>query len=83
MTLQELKDQVARKEGHADWMTCCFRENLTSIELIMEQVAKLYASEACRKQRDICADKARIINDYGDYIIDKDSIKDAPEPLLL
>jgi hypothetical protein len=81
-TLQECKDEIARKEGHADWLTCCFRENLTSIELIYEQVAKLYASEACREQREICGYAYfQSANSFDNYKASTNrAIENAPEP---
>lgn len=83
MTLQEAKDQIARNHGYDAWGLKIYENGDEMMEKLCGEVAHLVHSEACRKQREICADKARIINDYGDYIIDKDSIKNAPEPPLL
>jgi len=44
MTLEEAKESIARKEGHADWLTCRYRENSISMELLHDQAAELYAS---------------------------------------
>lgn len=49
--------------------------------LVMEAM-KSYAKSACREQREICAEKAEIISDYGGSYIDEDSIKNASEPKL-
>lgn len=71
-TLQEIKDEVAQKEGHADWLTLCFRENLTSINLLWEQVAKRHGEMLLRE----AAERARTrTNDEStSIIVDKKSI---------
>lgn len=53
MTFKDARDQIAVKEGHADWLTLIFRENLTSVLLLDEQAAELYEStknETYKKQ---------------------------------
>lgn len=61
-TLQEIKDEVANKEGHADWLTLCFRENLTSINLLWEQVCKAYGEQCLREAAErVENDKEKIL----------------------
>jgi broad-specificity NMP kinase len=79
-TLQECKDEVANKYGIAKFeMAKVFRSQ--SYEKMLDEAAKLYASEACREQREICAAH------YNHYTKDTDisilfKIKNAPEPTL-
>jgi len=49
-----------------------------------EEAIKEYVREACKRQRDICAEHAEIDDSYFDYeqCIDIESIINAPEPKL-
>lgn len=79
-TLQEIKDEVAKKHGLANYLEANVYNRANELA---DEVAKLYAQSACREQREICAERATI--DYQDIVprIDENSIKNAPEPTLL
>ena len=49
-TFAECRNEIANKEGHADWLTLVYRENLTSIQLLSEQAAILFAKEFSDEQ---------------------------------
>lgn len=42
MTIQEARNKVALWNGHGDWLTLVFRENLTSVLLLDVEAAELY-----------------------------------------
>jgi hypothetical protein len=76
-TLQECKDEVANKYGIAKFeMAKVFRSQ--SYEKMLDEAAKLYASEACREQREICA--AHYNHGFEGSVYE--GIKNAPEPTL-
>lgn len=80
-TLQEIKDEVAKKHGLANYLEANVYNRANELA---DEVAKLYAQSACREQREICYTEARIDRDLGgDIYIIEDSIKNAPEPTLL
>jgi hypothetical protein len=72
-TLQECKDQIAKDNGHADWEVLMYRCHSSNVISLYDQAAMLYASEACREQREICA-KAYWNNDMGNTDNSKSSI---------
>lgn len=84
-TLQEIKDLVAKKHGYDSFQK--MEENGFGIgtgELLgyADETAKLYAIEACREQREICAKAAKIKNVGPSPCIIGESIIHAPEPTL-
>lgn len=85
MTLQEAKNQVAKKhhwDNWADLRDTGIDEGM--FELLIDEAAILFAREACCEQREICAKAAGIYRDDDyEFQIDTDSIINAPEPPLL
>ena len=84
-TLQECKDEVARRHGFKSWEdareTWIKRTGVARVthESYIEEVATLYAQSLCKEQREICA------ANYNHYTKDTDlsilfKIKNAPEP---
>lgn len=86
MTLQEhLKESFDRnfRKHYGGGLDFKEVESGTGYNWIYEAM-KAAISEACRKQREICAEGAVIyLNDDYEFQIDTDSIKNAPEPPLL
>ena len=66
------------------WDQVLKHHSVKGMETTMGEVLRLYVSEACREQREICYTEARIDRDLGgDIYIIEDSIKNAPEPKML
>ena len=86
-TLQECKDEVARRHGFKSWEdareTWIKRTGVARVthESYIEEVATLYAQSLCKEQREICASK---ILEWADDIKDRRSAVDvalsSPEP---
>lgn len=61
MTLQDCKDEVARKHNWTNWDNLCFvwAGFIKQIEPFMEEAAELYAEykwdQACEEQKEKCA----------------------------
>lgn len=85
-SLQECKDEVARKMGFKDFLDYCSNGITGHIVQVMEEAAQLYAREACKEQREICAKVATVkwkFDDHGDLSggeLNEDAIKNALEP---
>jgi hypothetical protein len=83
-TLQECKDKVAKKHGYDSFQK--MEENGFGIgtgELLgyADEAAQLFAQEACKEQREICAEEYTYAAPYTMAKIEL-SIKNAPEPTL-
>lgn len=87
MTLQEVKDQWAKKMADCSWNTVVGRTlnkkvtkaGLKNLEQKIDEIARLYAAEKCKEQREICAKEA--ISDEHPYVgVDTDTIINADPP---
>ena len=80
-TLQEIKDEVAKKHGLANYLEANVYNRANELA---DEVAKLYAQSACREQREICA---RHYDDATSWSAHQESteeaIKNAPEPKMI
>lgn len=85
-TLQECKDEIAKAYGYNEWKTKIHENGDEFMENIIIEVAALYATEACREQREICAEHAEVYYPASNNLnptIDPKSIKNAPEPKMI
>jgi len=69
-TLQFYKDAVARKHGYEDWQDVIILIDFgeldgDKVQAFTDQAATLYAEEACKEQKRIDADKARLLKHCG------------------
>lgn len=92
MTLQGAKDQIARENGYDAWGLKIYENGDEMMEKLWGEVAHLVHYEACRKQREICAENIRPMMYTMEsgrtpreglniaYYNAIDSIKNAPEP---
>lgn len=54
MTIKEAKDRVAIDFGYKNWKMMMQYLRWEFYEKALEEVAKLYATEKCKEQRQIC-----------------------------
>lgn len=79
-TLQECKDEAAKKHGFKDFNeTYVTKRSDWSIGSIYEEAAIIFAQEACREQREICALACDAAN-VAPSVILWEAITNAPEP---
>lgn len=81
-TLQECKDEVARNHGYDDWRSKIYENGDNMMEMLWEEVVKMYAKEVCKEQREICtAQYNHYTSDLSIGILGR--IKNAPEPKMI
>lgn len=74
-------DEVAKEKGYAD-SRVMLSQSLFGREvfLFVGEAMKRYAEDACKEQRQICADNARTGLTPTSIIVDKDTILQSPTP---
>lgn len=77
-------DEVAKEKGYEDFKYSIYKSWLiydsTIVELIVKEAMKRYAEDACKEQRQICADNARTGLTPTSIIVDKNTILQSPTP---
>lgn len=78
-TIDECKEQVAKKHGWANWFEFyAMCDELNGLDAVVDEAMKLYAEQMCRRQRELCSESARYMNILGNVHINKTSILNAP-----
>ena len=49
MTFEQAKDQIAKKQGHADWKILEYRMGRDDVDKLYTEAANLYAEEKARE----------------------------------
>lgn len=83
MTIQEIKDQIAKEEGFSNWKDVMKHQFPGPTNRMMDEVAKRYACACCEESLKKAAENACTgVNERWD-LIDADSITSEDNIVLL
>lgn len=75
--LEQIKNEVAKEKYSCSWIYACSFMHAGDVELLMNEVARRYATEVARHNLERAAEKAQV-TPTGNYVlsyeVDKESI---------
>lgn len=83
--LEEIKDEFAEFHGHNDWKDLWYSDsNYNRSNEMIDSVMKKYATECVKASLDKASENAECdARDYNDYFVDKESITNESNIVLL